>query len=202
MVSGPTEPEISPEAPLPAMLLGAAGFAGEAALVLVADSGAEGSAARNALVIEDLRLSMNTPRPPTSAAAQAPMAINFPMGNFPMGNLPIGWLADFFVAYVGLGEGVDAAVGKEFDGEELGGRELLGSPQSNESRGLAACFTGGVGVAGAAALICNCVPHLGHVIFLPAIDSFERRVAPHGQRNCTDIREVLRKAIIVLEEPT
>lgn len=150
MVSGPTEPEISPEAPLPAMLLGAAGFAGEAALVLVADSGAEGSAARNALVIEDLRLSMNTPRPPTSAAAQAPMAIKFPMGN-----LPIGWLADFFVAYVGLGEGVDAAVGKEFDGEELGGRELLGSPQSNGSRGLAACFTGGVGVAGAAALICN-----------------------------------------------
>jgi hypothetical protein len=50
----------------------------------------------------------------------------------------------------------------------------------------------GVGSA-AAGLICNGVPHFGQVIFLPATDSLERRFAPHGQRNWTDIREVLRK---------
>jgi len=122
------EPEINPELPLAAVLFVALAFAGKAVGDLVADSGAAESAARNALVIEDLRLSMNAPSPPTSAAAQAPAAINLPMGH-----LPIGWLADFFVAYVGLGAGVDAAVGKEFEGTEFGGRELLGSPQSNDS---------------------------------------------------------------------
>ena len=106
------EPEINPEIPLAAVLFVALAFAGKAVGSLVADSGAVDSAARNALVIEDLRLSMNTPRPPTIAAAQAPTATH----------LPIGVLEDFFDANVGLGDGVDGGV-----------------PQSNDSSGFDAC---------------------------------------------------------------